>query len=263
MKLKDYPTLKLSLLTAIAVALIFSSCISQNKVKLLQESAKVPTEQFENPKNTTYRIQVGDHLYIKIYSVDPKTSKFFQTDFPNLMNPTYLYLNSYSVDEFGFINFSFVEKMYVKGLTVAEVKDLIQKTLNEYFKEATVVVKLVNFEVTVLGEVNNPGSFTVYRDQVNLFQALGLAGGVKDFANVKKVRLVRQNQTGSNMYMLDLTSNKVLESPYFYLMPNDVVYVEPMNSKSTAYTTFPYNTLFMAMTTLILGANIYFTHFND
>lgn len=259
MKLKSITLLRQSLIAAMAAGLLFISCISQNKVKLLQEKTKVPTEQFDNPKNTTYRIQIGDNLYVKIYSVDPKTSKFFQTDFPNLMNPTYLYLNSYSVDQFGFINFSFIDKMYVKGLTVVEVKDLIQKTLNEYFKEATVVVRLVNFEVTVLGEVNNPGSFTVYKDQVTLFQALGLAGGVKDFGNVKKVKLVRQTQTGSNMYSLNLTSSKILESPYFYMMPNDVVYVEPMNSKSTAYTTFPYSTLLVALSTLLLGANIYFT----
>ena len=206
-------------------------------------------------------MQIGDQLYVKIYSVDPKTSKFFQTDFPNLMNPTYLYLNSYAVDEFGFINFSFVDKLYVKGLTMVEVKDLIQKTLNEYFKEATVVVKLDNFEVTVLGEVNNPGSFNIYRDYVNLFQALGEAGGLKEFGNVKKVKLVRQTQTGSNMYTLDLTDNKILESPYFYLMPNDVIYVEPMNSKSAAYSTFPYSTLLVALSTLLVGANLYLTHF--
>ena len=255
-------TIKLTLSAMLVVSVLFSSCISQRKVKLLQErTAKIPTEQFENPKNVTYRMQIGDQLYVKIYSVDPKTSKFFQTDFPNLMNPTYLYLNSYAVDEFGFINFSFVDKLYVKGLTMVEVKDLIQKTLNEYFKEATVVVKLVNFEVTVLGEVNNPGSFNIYRDYVNLFQALGEAGGLKEFGNVKKVKLVRQTQTGSNMYTLDLTDNKILESPYFYLMPNDVIYVEPMNSKSAAYSTFPYSTLLVALSTLLVGANLYLTHF--
>ncbi len=262
MKLRIKSTIHLSLAVIMTASILFSSCISQNKVKLLQErTAKMPTEQFENPKNITYRIQIGDQLYVKIYSVDPKTSKFFQTDFPNLMNPTYLYLNSYAVDEFGFINFSFVDKLYVKGLTLVEVKDLIQKTLNEYFKEATVVIKLVNFEVTVLGEVNSPGSFNIYRDYVNLFQALGKAGGIKQFGNVKKVKLVRQTQTGSNMYVLDLTDNKILESPYFYLMPNDVIYVEPLNSKSTAYQTFPYSLIFVSLSTLLVGANIYLTHF--
>ena len=124
MKLRTTLTIKLTLSAMLVVSVLFSSCISQRKVKLLQErTAKIPTEQFENPKNVTYRMQIGDQLYVKIYSVDPKTSKFFQTDFPNLMNPTYLYLNSYAVDEFGFINFSFVDKLYVKGLTMVEVKD--------------------------------------------------------------------------------------------------------------------------------------------
>src|SRR5512145_2144382 len=164
---------KILLITGI----LFTSCISQNKVKLLQErTAREAATEFANNKSTTYRLQAGDHLYIEVYSVDPKTSKFFQTDFPDLMNPTYLYLKSFSVDEAGYINFSFVNKMYVKGLTIAEVKDQIQSTLNEYFKESTAVVKLVNFEVSVIGEVNSPGSFTIYRDQLNIFQAIGLAG---------------------------------------------------------------------------------------
>ena len=262
MKLKIRFYTRASIKLLLVISILFSSCISQNRIKLLQEQkAKSPTEQFDNPKNPTSRIQVGDQLYIKIYSVDPKTSKFFQTDFPNLMNPTYLYLNSYTVDEFGFINYSFIDKLYVKGLTVVEVKDLIQKTLNEYFKEATVVVKLVNFEVTVLGEVTNPGSFTIYKEQVTIFQALGLAGGTKEFANVKKVKLVRQTQTGSNLYIVNLTDNKILSSPYYYMMPNDIIYIEPLNAKSTAYTTFPYGTLLGTLSFLLLGATFYMNNF--
>jgi len=237
---------------------LFTSCISQNKVKLLQEqNAKEATADYANSKNTTYRLQVGDYLYIEVFSVDPKTSKFFQTDFPDLMNPTYLYLKSYCVDEFGFINFSFMDKLYVKDLTVVEVRDQIQKSLNEYFKESTVVVKLVNFEVSVIGEVNTPGSFTVYKDQVNLFQAIGLAGGLKDFGNPKKVKLVRQTQTGSHMILMDLSDSKILESPYFYMQPNDIVYVEPLNAKSWAYPRFPYETLLVLFSTIILGYSVF------
>jgi polysaccharide export outer membrane protein len=222
----------------------------------MQQRTREASTEFANSKSTTYRLQVGDHLYIEVYSVDPKTSKFFQTDFPDLMNPTYLYLKSYSVDEFGFISFSFVDKMYVKGLTVAEVKDQLQKTLNEYFKESTVVVKLVNFEVAVIGEVNEPGSFTVYRDQLNLFQAIGLAGGLKDFGNPKKVKLVRQTQNGSNLVALDLSDNRILESPFFYLQPDDIIYVEPLNAKSWSYSRFPYETILVLISTVLIGYNI-------
>jgi polysaccharide export outer membrane protein len=258
MKMQTIKIIKLGAMLLLISGILFSSCISQNKVKLLQErTAKEAATEFSNNKNITYRLQVGDYLYIEVYSVDPKTSKFFQTDFPDLMNPTYLYLKSYSVDEFGFINFSFVDKMYVKGLTVTEVREQIQKTLNEYFKEATAVVKLVNFEVAVIGEVNDPGSYTVYRDQINLFQAIGLAGGFKDFGNPKKVKLVRQSQVGSNMVMLDLSDNKILESPYFYLQPNDILYIEPLNAKSWAYPRFPYETILVLISTVLLGYSIF------
>jgi polysaccharide biosynthesis/export protein len=241
----------------IIAGLLLSSCISQNRVKLLQErTSKEATTEFSNNKSTTYRLQVGDDLYIEVYSVDAKTSKFFQTDFPDLMNPTYLYLKSYSVDESGYINFSFVDKMYVKDLTVAEVREQIQKTLNEYFKESTAIVKLVNFEVSVIGEVNSPGSFTIYRDQLNLFQAIGMAGGLKDFGNPKKIKLVRQSQSGSNLVELDLSDNKILESPYFYIQPNDIIYVEPLNAKSWSFARFPYETILVLISTVLVGYNI-------
>ena len=219
--------------------LLFSSCLSQKRVLLLQDKGEVQTT-FENKKKTTYQIQTGDHLYIKIYSLDPKTSKFFQTDLPTIMNPTYLYLNSYLVDEEGYIDFSFVDRMLVKGMTIDEIKNKIQTALNEYFKETTVVVKLVDFQVSILGEVHSPGSFTIDKDQINILQAISLAGGMKDFGNVKKITLVRQNIKGSEVHYINLNDKNLLSSDYYYLMPNDIIYVEPMMGKSYMVTSFPY-----------------------
>ncbi len=237
-------TLKKVHIPIIALVIVFSSCVSQKQVKLIQEkTTKEYTSQFDNAKSKSYRLQTGDHLYIRVYSVDPKTSKFFQSDFPYLMNSTYQYLNTYAVDEFGFISFSFIEKLYVKGLTVQEAKEQIQKQLDSYFKEATVYIKLVNYQVAVLGEVNNPGNYTIEQEQINVFQALGLAGGVTQYGNYKEVKLVRQTQSGSEVYLLDLTDNRILESPQYYLMPNDVIYIEPRGGKSWAYSQFPYQTL--------------------
>jgi polysaccharide biosynthesis/export protein len=237
-------TFKKICIPVFVLIVVLSSCVSQRRVKLIQEkTAKEYTSQFENARSTTYRLQTGDHLYIRVYSVDPKTSKFFQSDFPYLMNSTYQYLNTYVVDEFGFISFSFIEKLYVKGLTVQEAKEQIQKQLDSYFKEATVYVKLVYYQVAVLGEVNSPGNYTIEQDQINVFQAIGMAGGATQYGNFKKVKLVRQTQTGSEVYILDLTDNKILESPNYYLMPNDVIYIEPRGGKSWAYSQFPYQTI--------------------
>ena len=210
---------------------LFSGCASRKNILMLQGLTE-QSVSYNNPGKSSYRLHKGDNLYIKVYSVDEKTSKFFQSDFPNLMNPTYLFLNSYTIDESGYIHISFIDKLLVEGLTIEEAKNFIQKALNEYFKECTVAVKLVNFQISVLGEVGSPGFFTIEREQVNLFQALGLAGGPREFSNLKRVKLVRQTDTGSKVQILDITSQKILESEYFYLMPNDIVYVEPVKAKT-------------------------------
>jgi polysaccharide biosynthesis/export protein len=233
------------------VAFLLASCISQKKITMLQGGTPGLSNSYENAKRTTYSVQSGDHLYIRIYSVDPKTAKFFQTDLPALMNPTYLYLNSYVVDEQGYINFSFIDKMFVRGLTIEDVRNQLQKTISEYFKEATVVVRLVNFQVAILGEVNSPGTFTIDKDQINIFQAIGMAGGIKDFANLKKVNLVRQTLKGSDVYEINLKSKDILQSEYFYLLPNDVIYIQPRTAKSFAFKTFPYEIVFSIATLAI------------
>jgi polysaccharide biosynthesis/export protein len=232
---------------------LMSSCVNQQKLRLLQDTSGI-TNSFENSKKTTYIIQTGDHLYIRIYSLDPKTSKFFQTDLPALMNPTFLYLNSYVVDEQGYVSFSFIDKMFVRGLTIEEAHNLLQKTISEYFKEATVVVRLVNFEVAILGEVHSPGTFTIDKDQINIFQAIGLAGGFNEFSNIKKVKLVRQTLKGSDIFILDLSNKDILKSDYFYLMPSDILYIEPRTAKSFAFEKFPYGEIF---STVSLAISLY------
>lgn len=227
----------------LVMMLALSSCISMKNVRLLQETTKGAPESYSHTKKTVYHLKTGDHLYIKVFSVDPKTSRYFQADFPNLMNPSYIYLNSYPVDEEGYLHFSFIDKLMVKGLTVEEVKKKLQETLNEYFTEASIIVKLVNFRVSVLGEVKNPGTFTIDKDQVDLFQALGEAGGITNFGNLRKVTLIRQTGDGSEVHYLDLSRKDILASEYFYLMPDDVVYVEPRNSKPFVLETLPYGTL--------------------
>lgn len=239
----------------VLTAVLLGSCVNQKKVRMLQErTVKGISQEFLNAQQTAYKVKAGDHLYIKIYSIDPKTSKFFQTDFPELMTGTYLYLNSYKVDAEGYIGFSFIDKLYVKGLTIEEVQAAIQKTLNEYFKECTAFVKLVNFQVSVLGEVASPGTYTIDREQINLLQALGLAGGATQFGRLDKVTLVRQTLNGSQVHYLDLRDNAVLQSELFYLMPNDIVYVEPRGSKSWVFTRFPYEMFF---TIVSMGLAVY------
>jgi polysaccharide biosynthesis/export protein len=252
--MKNLNTLFLKLAIIILLPALISGCASRKKILMLQGISE-NTASFNNPGKSSYKLHKGDNLYIKVYSVDEKTSKFFQSDFPNLMNPTYLFLNSYTIDENGYIHVSFINKLLVEGLTIEESKNLIQKALNEYFKECTVAVKLVNFQVSVLGEVNNPGSYTIEKEQVNLFQALGLAGGPKEFSNLMRVTLVRQTDTGSQVQVLDLTNQKILESEFYYLMPNDIVYIEPVKAKTNIGSS-PY-LLVSTLSLVLLALNIF------
>jgi polysaccharide export outer membrane protein len=228
---------------------LLTGCASRKNILMLQGISD-QSVTFTNAGKSSYKLHKGDNLYIKVYSVDEKTSKFFQSDLPNLMNPTYLFLNSYTIDEGGYIHVSFIDQLQVEGLTIEQSKALIQKALNEYFKECTVVVK-----VSVLGEVNSPGTYTIDKEEVNLFQALGRAGGAKDFSNLRRVILVRQTDNGSKVQVLDMTKQSILESEFFYLMPNDIVYIEPVKAK-TSIGSSPY-LLISTLSLVLLALNIF------
>ena len=243
------------LMKLLFILFLFSSCVSVKKTELLQEkSIKDISQELVNKKTTDYVIQPGDQLYIQVYSVDPKTSRLFNTDMPMHYTNTSKELNSYKVDKEGYINFSFIDKVQVKGKTIGEARELLQETVNEYFKEATVVVKMVYYRVSVLGEVNSPGSFMVDNKQINVLQAISKAGGISTFGDRQNVVLVRQTNDGSKMYYLDLTDNAVLKSDQFYLLPNDVIYIKPMKSKNLAFEKIPYSLLLSTMT---LGLTVY------
>ncbi|NJM14897.1 MAG: hypothetical protein HC896_05515 [Bacteroidales bacterium] len=203
------------MLPSLLVLGLMSSCINYKRIELLQEKSLEGTTEFINQRGASYRIKAGDHLYIKIYSLDPKTSKFFQSDFPALMNATYVYLNSYKVDNEGYLSFSFIDRIFVKGLAIDEAQEAIQNTVNQYFKDATVFLKLVNFEIAVLGEVGNPGNYTISKEELNILQALAMAGGMTDHSKRTEVLLIRQTINGSQTHLLDLTDNAILQSEFF------------------------------------------------
>lgn len=232
-----------------------SSCVNLKKVQLMQEKSITDySQEIINAQRDAYKINFGDHLYIKIFSTDAQTSRFFQSDFPELMNQSYIYLNSYKIDEEGYVNYSFVGKIMVKGLTINEAQKKIEESLQEYFKDVKVYAKLVNFNISLLGEVNSPGTFTIDRDEITILQALGMAGGITDFGAAEKVVLVRKSPNGSTVKYLDLTDNGVLESEHLFLMPDDVIYVAPRGSKSFVFEKFPYGLIFGI---LGIGLSIY------
>jgi polysaccharide export outer membrane protein len=135
-------------------------------------------------------------------------------------------------------------KIELKNLTIDEARIKLQTELGKYVNQTTIIVKLSNFNLTVLGEVTRPGMYKVYQSQINLFEAVSMAGNMTNFAKNSEVRIIRQTDHGSEIVTVDMGQADILESPYYYLKPNDIIYVEPLKIKQWGFTTFPYSTVF-------------------
>lgn len=218
----------------LALAVLGASCIGRKDINYLQDRALSNTAKlFENNK-FEYRLQVNDVLSIRVLGLDEQTSRFFNVESGAgnvAISEPGLYVNGFNIDKNGQIQLPTVGKMKVQGLTLAEAQDLVQRKINEYFTNATVILKMVSFRVSVIGDVQRPGAYTVYNNQINLLEALALAGGANEFADKRHVTLMRQSDKGTQALYIDLAELDVLSSEYYYLLPNDVVYVPTLKAR--------------------------------
>jgi len=245
-------------LKILAILVFFSSCIPQKKIKYMQPAHEDSTNRaiFQTPVYQEYHLGVGDNLYINVRSLDQRSNDFFNKNGNDNRSTNYndasIYLNSYTVDPKGDIIFPFIGPIHVLGLTTDQTKERIEEVMNEYLKETTIVVKLVNFNITFIGEIRRPGEYKIYQDKINIFEAVSLAGDITDYGNRNEVKLMRMTDEGTSLHIIDLTREDILESPYYYLKPNDVIYIEPIKGKQFAFATFPYALLFSTITTAIV-----------
>ena len=235
-------------LAALLMAMLFASCVPQKKMLYLKEAQMAAENQsinYVNERSINYRLQPGDNLYIRfINTVDERTAAAMSGESTRtLSSDASIYLQSYTLDEEGCIEMPLVGKIELLNLTVDEAKDRLQTVLDKYINQTTIIVKLSNFNLTVLGEVNRPGMYKVYQSQINLFEAISLAGNMTNFANKEDVKIIRQTDNGSEILTVDMGVADILSSPYYYLKPNDIIYVEPLKIKQWGFTTFPYSTV--------------------
>ena len=241
------------LLILLSSFFIFTSCLTVKDVKYIKDSSLTNKSEMYTHPSTPYLIQTNDYLYLKVLSLDPKTYSFFNGDPTDYQNVTDMkvYLTSYLVNDSGNIDLPMVGKVYIKGLTIEQARLKIQGLINEYINQATIILKLTSFKITVLGEVNKPGKYSILNEQINIFEALGLAGDITDYGNKGKVTLMRQLDKGTQVVTLDLSSKEILTSEYFNLKPSDVLYVEPLRAKSYGARAFTFGTMLTALSTVI------------
>jgi polysaccharide export outer membrane protein len=245
-------------LFALVFSVLLSSCYYNSRLIYLQDKHYSEFSPTLVPgKKAAYRLQPSDIISVQIKgSTETEASNaiFNLTSHQNgiYVTPGNLFLEGYTIDSNGKINVPILGEMFVKDLTVEEAQRLIQSNANKYLTKSTVIVKLTSFKVTVLGEVKSPGYLYVYNNQVTLLEALGLAGDLTQFANRKNIKLIRQTPTGSQVVLLDLTDPKLLSSDYFFLMPNDVLYIEPLRARSSKTNLDILGVVFAGLTTTVL-----------
>jgi polysaccharide export outer membrane protein len=232
------------------------SCTPQKNYIYLQDKGNNSGTSTVKANTFEYKIKPKDVLYIKTVPIDePSITSLNSNVQTNVISSDLsAYLNSFDVSDSGFVNLPLIGSVFVNDLTIAGCQKIIQEKVNLYLKNTLVVVKLLNFNVTVLGEVNKPGTYRVYNNQVTILEALGLAGDLTINGNRKQIMLVRQNNNG-NTINIDLTDKKLLYSDYFYLQPNDVLYIKPTRSKIYGTNPFPFATALSAVTTFFLVLN--------
>ena len=242
--------------------LLFSACIPQRKIVLMQDKNKDEKVEFDAQDNITdrYYLQPNDYLYINVKSPDEKISMIFNpmqsSSYSSSINNTEVqrYYN-YMIDDSMRIDFPFVGKIDLTGCNMKMAKDKIRSVLQNYVSEFSLTVRLATNSYSVLGEVNKQGVYTMSRDQVTILSAIANAGGFTSYARRGEVKIVRQEANGkSKVYTLDLTDDDIINSDLYYVYPNDVLYVRPMRIKMFGWGETFSLTLVSSLVTLYLLA---------
>ncbi|WP_214225539.1 polysaccharide biosynthesis/export family protein [Pedobacter sp. B4-66] len=212
--------------------LLFSSCAERRNLVYFSDLAKVNGS--EKVEDQSIKIEQNDLLRINVNSLNQESNLLFAS----VQNPTTRNNEEptgYRVSKNGEVNIPVIGNIKVEGLTIAEAQDILASKLDKYVKKPVVEVQIQNFKITVIGEVNRPSNFTVPGDHINLLEALGMAGDMTAYGKRENVLIIRQQNGQRIMKRLNLNEQDVLNSPFFTLKQNDVVYVEPDKSKAIEY----------------------------
>lgn len=251
--MKNYQMLLLILLLG-----VLFSCRSSKELIYLKDAANNETIK---GLPTEYVLKTGDILYVSIKSMNPEVNLIFNPEsnmevntgqgYQRYTTPSGAYLYGYEVDTNGDIKLPMLGKINVSGILISDVESLVQKKADEYLNDAIVKVKLLNFKITVLGEIRNPNTYYNYNNSITVLEAIAMANGNTDFASIKKVMVVRPIAEGRKTFMLDLSSKSMYSSEAYYLQPNDYVIVQPDKYKNFQLNSQAYSLIFSSISIML------------
>lgn len=245
-----------------SILLVLSSCVTPKNTNLLQDDIKKNYPMAQNVTSLDYRIIPGDQLVLNIYTLDEDMKDLFSmytntgggrnvndmlttstinTNYQNQsQNQNQNDVNSLNVYSDGTINIPYLGKIYVENMTILEAKKVIETRFSEFSPNITIELNLRNRYFSILGEAQR-GIYQMPTTKVTIFQALAISGGsIYTFGDRAKVRIIRQTPNGTEVKMFDIRSKDIVNSEYYYIQPNDVIYVQQMSrtffGKFTSFT---------------------------
>jgi polysaccharide export outer membrane protein len=208
-------------------------------------------------KSYTPFFKIDDFLNITVFGSDENSVKPF--NLPNISSPSNRGYSigapssiGYLIDENGNIEFPILGKIKLAGLTRIQATELLKEKLKVYISNPIVNIQILNFKITVLGEVKNPGTFTIPNERITLFEAIGLAGDLNITGVRKNVLVIREENGVKKEYRVNLNSKTALNSPVYYLNQNDLVYVEPNQAKSNSALISSASGVFISVASLLI-----------
>lgn len=255
----------------VLLPLLMASCVTSRRVNLMQEPGKNGIPQYADTVSyEDYELRIGDRLYIYVYSVDERVDKMFNSS-SGTMGVQMLQggggvggsydLYTYLVQEDGCIDFPMVGRVPVRGMTTRDVKRVLEDELSSFIKSygdyqmMSVEVKIVRRSFSVISD-RGSGTFNIQKEKVTIFEALAMAGDIGDFGDRSKVRIVREKEGQTEVKVFDVRSKDIINSEYYYIEPNDVIYIQRIKGQSFGINSVT-TSISVAATTLAFGGFVY------
>jgi polysaccharide export outer membrane protein len=235
------------------IVIFLNACLSPKSLQYFTEYAE-GIDSFKTAEPRTLILHPGDQVYITITSFDQNDNALLSSQENELRinSPQGLYLIGYTVNDSGYINYPMVGKVFVNGLTLQQSEDLFEEKLKGYLNLPNVNIRSIDKTITVLGEVRAPGQHVYSKDQLSIFQAIGMAGDLTLDGNRKEIIVFRQEKDVLHKETINLKNEDVLLSEYYYVRPNDIIYVKPTSTARFRIASTTYTLILTTITTLIL-----------